>query len=197
MATCHRVAWKLPKAAYDVAHHPVYVVECVVQPRHAACAHACPLCKPPSWGLGVAAAPRKPFRSRQVVAHDVCRGAPGHVAGVPACHSECHSRLAAVLSSRSEAIKVTHDVRRRPARGRVAGVHAHRVGRRHDLHHVLQDKKAQQRREVQLAKQRRQDAAVDLQVRLCDLRTVRGGRKDAGGGGVLRVRRGAEVDGVQ
>ena len=46
---------------------------------------------------------------------------------------------------------------------------AHGVGGRHDLHHVLQDEEAKEGREVQLAKQGWQDAAVDLQVRLRDL----------------------------
>lgn len=58
---------------------------------------------------------------------------------------------------------------------------AHGVGGRHHLHHILQDEEAQQRREVQLAKQGRQDAAVDLQVRLRDL--MWGGRRGGGVGG--------------
>ena len=69
----------------------------------------------------------------------------------------------------SEAIEVAHDIRSGPARGGVDLVQAHGVGGRHDLHHVLQDEEAKEGREVQLAKQGWQDAAVDLQVRLRDL----------------------------
>ncbi len=45
----------------------------------------------------------------------------------------------------------------------------HRVRRRHDLDDVLQDEEPEERREVELAEERRQDAAVDLEVGLGDL----------------------------
>ena len=71
-----------------------------------------------------------------------------------------------------EAVVVAHHVARRPARARVDVVQAHRVRRAHDLDDVLQDQEAEEGGEVELAEERRQDAAVDRQVGLGDLLLV-------------------------
>lgn len=71
-------------------------------------------------------------------------------------------------------VEVAHHVGRCPHVALVTAVRSHRVAGCHELHDILQDQETEQRGEVQLAEEGREDASVDLEVGLRDLQRSKG-----------------------